>query len=223
MAQPEDIQLKQPIPSKQDLAKATAIALFIAGILLATVVLPAEYGIDPLGTGRMLGLTALSAPQTPLPEETAANAATLVPAQEGPVTHYPAQYKFDSTEFTIGPYDYVEYKYRLEQGASMQYAWSASGELIQDFHGEREGGGEKSEESYDKRQRHQAFGSLAAPFAGIHGWYWENPGATPITVRLKTSGFYSAAVEIRSDRTRHTRELTPLEKVIVSSGAASGL
>lgn len=31
---------------------------------------------------------------------------------------------------------------------------------------------------------------LIAPFNGIHGWYWRNQGETPVTLTLKTSGFY---------------------------------
>ena len=50
------------IPSKRRLAVTTAISLCIAGLLLVTVVLPAEYGVDPLGTGRALGLSVISAP-----------------------------------------------------------------------------------------------------------------------------------------------------------------
>ena len=45
---------------KQSLLKATLISLAVALVLLVTVVLPAEYDIDPLGTGAALGLTGLS-------------------------------------------------------------------------------------------------------------------------------------------------------------------
>ncbi len=37
-------------------------------------------------------------------------------------------------------------------------------------------------------------GVYTAPFPGIHGWYWQNQGAEPLTVRLRSSGFYTAAV-----------------------------
>ena len=43
------------VPSKSALAKATGIALLAALLLLFTVVLPAEYGFDPLRTGAALG------------------------------------------------------------------------------------------------------------------------------------------------------------------------
>ena len=38
------------------LAIATVIALMVAALLLLAAVLPAEYGVDPLGTGKALGL-----------------------------------------------------------------------------------------------------------------------------------------------------------------------
>ena len=47
-------------PSRFAIAKAAALALVVAAVLLVTAVLPAEYGIDPLGTGRALGLTDLA-------------------------------------------------------------------------------------------------------------------------------------------------------------------
>src|SRR5262249_4059208 len=46
--------------SKKAIAKATVVALLVAAVLLITAVLPAEYGIDPLGTGKALHLTDLS-------------------------------------------------------------------------------------------------------------------------------------------------------------------
>ena len=42
------------------LARATLISVIVALLLLVTLVLPAEYDIDPLGTGAALGLTGLS-------------------------------------------------------------------------------------------------------------------------------------------------------------------
>ena len=80
------------LPSKRKLATTTAIAVLVAVALLVTIVLPAEYGIDPIGTGAALGLASLSAPASP-PQEVAApaNATTLTPVQEGPAAHYAAE------------------------------------------------------------------------------------------------------------------------------------
>jgi hypothetical protein len=63
--------------------------------------------------------------------------------------------------------------------------------------------------SVDRRTGDGASGGLAAPFAGMHGWYWENPGGTPIAIRLSSAGFYDVAVEYRSDGRRITREPSP--------------
>ena len=45
------------LPTSRQLVRSTLIALVGAGALLVTVVLPSEYGIDPTGSGRILGLT----------------------------------------------------------------------------------------------------------------------------------------------------------------------
>ena len=195
------------------LIRTTAIALVIAGVMLVTVVLPAEYGVDPVGTGHWLGLTEIAAPTLAPAEPLNQAGAALAPAQKGPLGIYPGEFKFDVYEIALAPYEYVEYKYRLEKGAMMLYAWSATGALRHDQHGERAAGAgdEPAEESFDKEDRRQANGSLTAPFAGIHGWYWENPGAETITIRLTSAGYYTSAIEIRSDRTRRTRTLKAID------------
>ena len=49
-------------PSGQRLAVSVGVALIVAAIVLVVAVLPAEYGIDPTGLGRAMGLTELNAP-----------------------------------------------------------------------------------------------------------------------------------------------------------------
>ena len=39
---------------------ATGIAFLVAVVMLLTLILPAEFDIDPLGTGQLLGLKGLS-------------------------------------------------------------------------------------------------------------------------------------------------------------------
>ena len=48
--------------SKASLFKSILFALIVAIIILITVVLPAEFGIDHTGIGSMLGLDALNNP-----------------------------------------------------------------------------------------------------------------------------------------------------------------
>lgn len=195
------------LPSKQQLAVTTLAALLVAVAILITIVLPAEYGLDPLGTGAKLGLTIMSKAAVAEPVAAPAGATGVTPVTEGSVARYTATYKRDAAEFTLGPYEYVEYKYHLASGASMLYSWTASAPVIHDFHGEHDGDA-NNVTSYDKNSRRDDHGAFTAPFSGIHGWYWENPGGTPITVKVTSSGFYASALEFRSDKTRVPHELS---------------
>ena len=196
-------------PSIATLVRSTVVALVVASVVLVAFVLPAEYALDPLGTGRWLGLTEIARPSVSVPEETQPAGAAMVPLRNGPTGAYPGEFKLDAFEFELAPYEYVEYKYRLEKDATMLYSWTASGAVVHDMHAERLPGATDgpAEESFDKQERTQANGSYTAPFTGIHGWYWENPGAEPIRIRVTTAGFYTSATEIRSDRSRHPRAL----------------
>lgn len=82
-----------PLPpaSPGRLIRSTLIALAVAAALLATVVLPAEYGIDPTGVGRVLGLTRMGQIKTRLAKEAAADAAADAAAAEDPSTTTPPQ------------------------------------------------------------------------------------------------------------------------------------
>jgi hypothetical protein len=193
------------LPSGRRLAWASAAALGGAAALLVIAVLPAEYGVDPLGTGRLLGLTALSGTETTAVPPPSGDG--LAPERDGVVSLYPKAYRVDTREFTLGPYEYLEFKYRLAKDAAMLFSWHASGDVIHDFHGDPDGGGAESTQSYDKRPRRLADGSFTAPFAGIHGWFWENPGGEPVTVQLRTAGFYTEAWEFDAHRARHRREV----------------
>jgi hypothetical protein len=191
--------------------KTTALAVVVAAAILVTIVIPAEYGKDPLRTGRLLGLTRLSAPLA-APETVAAPSVgqPLIPSQRGPAAVYGAPFKFDSARFVLGPYEFVEYKYHLEKGAVMTYAWKGTGALIHDFHGDPDGS-KDSPVSYEKKDASHEAGAFTAPFTGIHGWYWENPGSETITVTVTSAGFYTSALEFRSDRTRRPHDLKEVE------------
>ena len=195
------------LPSARTLAVTTAIALAVAVAILVTTVLPAEYGIDPLGTGEALGLKAMSRPAAMEPVSLPPGVTALKPVKNGPIDQYASSYKSDAVTLTLGPYDYVEYKYRLEEGAQMQFSWKATAPVIHDFHGELNADA-NAVTSFEKSNRQEAYGTLTAPFSGLIGWYWENPGGSPITVTLKSNGFYAAAIEFRSDKSRIAHELT---------------
>jgi hypothetical protein len=60
------------LPSSRTLLRSTLLALAVAAALLVTVVLPAEYAIDPTGIGRVLGLTRMGEIKVSLAREAAA-------------------------------------------------------------------------------------------------------------------------------------------------------
>jgi hypothetical protein len=212
----EPVHAAAPPHSRKQIAIASGIALLVALTLLVTIVVPAEYGVDPLGTGRALGLTALSgaavaaAPVAP-PQGTA-----LAPVAEGSFALYPGEYKVDSREFVLGPYEYIEYKYHLEKNATMLFSWSSTGDVLQEFHGDPDGAPSNASQSYDKNPRRKADGSFLAPFSGIHGWYWENPDGESVTVKVTTAGFYTQAHEFHFNGTRQTKEVRALDAISVS-------
>src|SRR5688572_6075669 len=67
------------LPSNRQLLKLTGLALAIAAVILFTMVLPAEYGIDPTGIGRRLGLASLSGSPAPKPAPAPAPASKAAP------------------------------------------------------------------------------------------------------------------------------------------------
>jgi hypothetical protein len=207
-----------PAPAAKTLAWASAAALLAAAVVLVTAVLPAEYGIDPLGTGKALGFLALSQPAAAPATVGAPEGAALAPVHAGNVDWYPGEYKVDSRTFVLGPYEYIEYKYHLAKDANMVFSWTASASVIHDFHGDPDGATSDADtQSYDKQPREKADGSFIAPFSGIHGWYWENPGAADITVKVTTAGFYTSAREFHFDGTQEAREVLDLD-VIAAGG-----
>ncbi len=195
-------------PSGKRLALATSVAAVVAGIVLVTAVLPAEYGIDPIGTGRPLGLLDLydasaGAEVYPAAEAEAAEAQESV--------ERPRIYKVESTEFTLAPGQGFEYKYELAKGAGMVYAWKATGPVNYEFHGDPQDRTLKVI-SYEKAAGDYASGTLTAPYTGIHGWFWENAGTTAVTVSLTSAGFYSRGLELRPKYNAETHRTT-LERV----------
>ncbi len=178
-------------PSKNAILKATAIAFAAALLILFTAVLPAEYGIDPLRTGKALGLIGLSK------SNDSAAAGRAPPAQTGIYTAQPSTYKQDTEDLALTPGEGVEIKYHMQKGAAMVYGWKADGKVQFEFHGEPD---QKPRPDYfesyqldNKVGQEQSYGSFTAPTTGIHGWFWENKGKKEVKIHLTTAGFYDSA------------------------------
>ncbi len=175
-------QHEHTVQSKKTLFKATALAAVLAGIIFFVAILPAEFGVDPTGFGKAMKLTQLAG-QTSSAQATTTQAASTKPTPPG---------QEDSVDITIPAETGLEYKFHLESGGAMRYGWSTKGgELLYfDFHGEPQGDTTGYFESYTISTANNVRGSFTATFAGSHGWYWKNKGATDIVVTLQTEGNY---------------------------------
>ena len=162
------------------LLPATGGALLVAAVLLFAVVLPAEYGIDPLGTGAAMGLLGLASPG------------------RGPLAESPDDgFLRDQVSFELAPFESVEYKYRLTKGAGIVYSWTASGAVTVDFHAEPDAAPDGFAESFRSGSHESGDGTYVAPFSGIHGWFWQNRSMTAVAVNLRAAGFFTDTSEFR--------------------------
>ena len=165
------------------LALSVAGALVIATILTFAFVLPAEFGIDPLGTGQTLGLVGLSGKNVGETPNTASD--------KKPIP--------DTRTFYLAPYESIELKYRLESGDGLIYLWDATGAVVFDLHAEPDEGGEDKAQSFALGRAQWGSGTYVAPFTGIHGWFWENRTFDSVAVNVKTYGFMMTAIEYRDN------------------------
>ena len=124
-------------------------------------------------------------------------AATGIPGES-----QPSQWK-DSITITIPARSGKEYKFQLVKGALLEYSWKTdSKKLYYDFHGEPKGDTTGYFESFKNSTDSQSSGSIAAPFEGTIGWYWENKSPLPVNVVLQTRGTYqmvTAKKELKND------------------------
>ena len=181
-----NLALTQPLrPSSRRLLVSTLIAVIVAALILFGALLPAEYGVDPLGVGRVLGLTSLGEAKQ-VAEKTRPGA---------PMHSHPRQARSARITIDVKPREELEYKADLEQGEPLLYSWSVvGGPVYFEFHGEPTEGEWPKDfyQSYDiKESSVEAHGSFVAPFTGRHGWYWRNLSDQPVSITLEAAGYYT--------------------------------
>lgn len=194
---------KNELPSTAKLIKSTIAAMVLATVILVTAVLPAEYGIDPTGIGRTLGLTKMGEIKVSLAQEAAAEAiaaeSTKAEAQEAPVpeasiaktdveTQPVNSIKTDSITVTLAPDQGREIKVKMAKGGKVSYSWKTSNDRANfDVHGDSE----KLQIryfNYSKGSAESDSGVLVAEFDGKHGWFWRNRSGKPMTITLVVKG-----------------------------------
>ncbi|RRU74599.1 transmembrane anchor protein [Stutzerimonas xanthomarina] len=208
------------LPSSGQLLRSTLIALIAAGVLLVTVVMPAEYAIDPTGAGRLLGLTQMGELKQTLAEEAATEAqppAEAAPAEPGATTPdkdepvaaqaepapaaapTPAQpeppkvaTQQHEVNLTLKPNQATEIKLEMKEGAKANFHWTANGgRLNYDTHGDPYKAPKGFYHGYGKgKNAPELQGELVAAFDGKHGWFWRNRTNETVKLTLRTDGEY---------------------------------
>ena len=162
------------------LIKASVAALIIAAVALLTLILPAEYNIDPTGIGQRLGLTVLA----PTVDTPASEASPIDPETVAESTA-----SQQVIEITVPANEGIEYKLKMQQYDKVTYEWMTNGSsLYFDLHGEPEGDTSGYFESYGIATLDAMKGSFTAPFNGSHGWYWKNNSNNPVAIQLILNG-----------------------------------
>ena len=115
-------------------------------------------------------------------------------------------------ELQPGPDGGMEFKYRLEEGATMVYSWEASGPVRVEMHSEADDQPEGTAEFFDVQESAtSSHGTFTAPFPGIHGWYWENQGDAPVTLTIRSSGYFTYGVEFPGGQTYQLSDVVEAE------------
>jgi hypothetical protein len=197
--------------------KALGIALLVAALIFVVAVLPAQFGRDPTGIGRLLGLDALHAPAA----AAAAGPSTVtltnviggneqvvtVDPGDGrepvplpnPAVHQAESVPPRSETLTIrlGVDQKTEVKAQLPKGKMLVYSWQAEGgKVYVDYHGHDPSLGDKFWVRYSEQDGVEgASGSLVAPFSGEHGWFWLNVAEQPVTIKLTVTGYFDKMVD----------------------------
>ena len=142
-----DSPTRAELPSSKQLLRSTILAAVSAVVLLVAVVLPAEYGVDPTGIGRVLRMTEMGEIKQQLAADAAADAAAApaAPAQAvgavaaakatanvaqppapAPVAAVAIEWR-DEMPVTLTPGEGTEIKLKMVQGAKAEYSWVVEG------------------------------------------------------------------------------------------------
>ncbi|WP_373545110.1 transmembrane anchor protein [Chamaesiphon sp.] len=215
-----NIPTDRELPSTAKLIKSTAIAAATAAVLLVTVVMPAEYGIDPTGIGNIIGLKKMGEIRVSLAKEEAQQQTEAKPAQQEAIaqpdnsvidtkpkqgeanaiaapapTQLAAGMLSHETQVTLAPNEGKEVKLDMSKGNKVQYTWvSSGGKVNYDVHADSK----KLKidyHKYSKGAEQNKTGELVAAFDGSHGWFWRNRTSSPVTITLKTKGEYTEIIQ----------------------------
>jgi hypothetical protein len=191
------------LPTRKQLNRATLIAAGVAAVVLATTILPAEYGVDPTGVGSLLRLTPMGEMKRQQATAQVGAAEAAATADGGDLTLDPepaagaaptvaAQAQKGEVTLSLAPDEGTEVKATMKAGDELQYRWSTGGPRVNfELHGEEFGAAASEYTSYEKGTSAEESGTFRAPFEGTHGWFWRNRTGEPLTITVEATGTFA--------------------------------
>lgn len=180
--------------SNRTLALITGGGLLAGALIVVGAIMPAEFNTDPLGIGKLTGISRLWAPET---QAFGGADSALAWSSPTPKQSHIVEIPLGAAEWKEAA---VEYKVTLKPGQSIFYKWSATNldgtpiatplEVDQHGHNVVAEGEAETVVQYQQTRLLSDQGSLTAPIDGIYGWYFRNHNVDPILLRLEIEGFY---------------------------------
>lgn len=202
-------KINQSLDSKRKILKSIIFAFFIGTIVFLVAVLPAEYGIDPLGTGKLFGFSKLHNKEVEMNKtsnsglnfkkitlnDVGSSTNILKPIEaNNPPPEKQLPKREDVIKVIVPAKKGIEYKVKMLKYGSMKYEWSTTDQIVfTDFHGEAKQDNPPKDvfyESYTVAYSNNMGGTLTAPFEGKHGWYFKNLIDNDVVVIIKLKGEY---------------------------------
>jgi len=106
------------------------------------------------------------------------------------LTQKATEARHDVTTLTVAPGRGIEFKLHADAGQVIDYSWEADQPIYFDLHGEKDGDAPGAFTSHKKGTDSRDAAAFTVPFTGKHGWYFEAPSSSPVTVMVKTNGYY---------------------------------
>ncbi len=182
--------------SGRTLALITGGGLIAGALIVLGAIMPAEFNTDPLGIGKLTGISRLWAPEAK--GFSGAGGVTLGYSSTQPRTSHVVEIPLGAEGW---PEAALEYKVHMRPGQSVLYRWQAFNldgspatipvEFDQHGHDVVDEHVPETVVDYRKDRALSDEGSMTAPLEGIFGWYFRNHSPDPVTIRMEFDGYYS--------------------------------
>ena len=195
---------------QKNLWPGIGLAAVVAAVILILFVLPAEYGIDVTGAGKALGLTELGATTRTIEIKDVTGGNESITQVEIPDTGDPvplpnpgvyqneaAPPQTRTLQVVIPAEGETEVKVKMQTGKVIVFSWQTDrGDVYVDYHGHDPAISPDFWVRYNEQQEGAGNnGSLTAPFAGEHGWFWLNYNEFPVTITLTVTGYFDEVID----------------------------